>query len=428
MILMLEYFYCILYILGLTYFAHKVLNIDFKENLSYKIVIILLYAVISYFITNVNAIDNDDFIIRNIISAMADFIFIICLLKKGKITWITISFTYFCTFGISSIIMSNMTVVAFNLQHIYFYNDILVRLIITLFINFFNMAIIHQIIKLVKIKKNDIMPNHYYILIFIVYAVYTFLILMLNEELSNSPYNNIFFIICLLIIVLFFIMNIMIAYSIELYNQNQLLKIIDLSNRITAQYVDAFNAQFQEMRKLRHDFRNHIDILNELSKKNVNIQNEYLMNISDKLNSYCGKDIDSNNLYVNACLNMKMIDYPEIIFDITTVLDEDIGIDNDDFCTLFFNLLDNAIESTMLTNERTIVIKILKKEGNLIINMKNPQLHSSNFITSKGKNHGLGMKIINGIINKYNGSIDYMNNEDHMNVYIFIEIASKNNR
>jgi|GEM_PF-499534 len=428
MILMLEYFYCLLYILGLTYFAHKVLNIDFKENISYKILIILLYGVISYYITNVNAIHNDDFIIRNIISAMADFLFILCLLKKGKITWITISFTYFCTFIVSSIIISNLVVLSFNLQHIHLYSDIQLRFIIILLINFFNMAIIHQIIKLVRIKQNDIMPNYYYVLIVIVYAIFTYLVLMLLEELSKSDYNNIFFIICLLIIILFFIMNILIVYSIELYNQNQLLKIIDLSNRITAQYVDAFNAQFQEMRKLRHDFRNHIDILNELSKNNANIQNEYLINVSDKLNSYCGKDIDSNNLYVNACLNMKKIDYPEIIFDITTVLNENIGIDNDDFCTLFFNLLDNAIESTMKTNERTIVIKILKKEENLIINMRNPQLHSSNFITSKGKNHGLGMKIIKGIINKYNGSINYINNEDHMNAYINIELPSTNDR
>ena len=428
MILILEYFYCILYILGLTYFAHKVLNIDFKENISYKILIILLYAVINYYITNVNAIHNDDFIIRNIISAIADFLFILCLLKKGKITWITISFTYFCTFIVSSISVSNLVVASFNIQHINFYINIQERFIIILLINFFNMAIIHQIIKLVRIKQNDIMPNYYYVLIVIVYAIFAYLVLMLLEELSKSDYNGIFFIICLLIIILFFIMNIMIVYSIELYNQNQLLKIIDLSNRITAQYVDAFNAQFQEMRKLRHDFRNHIDILNELSKNNANIQNEYLINVSDKLNSYCGKDIDSNNLYVNACLNMKNIDYPEIIFDITTVLNENIGIDNDDFCTLFFNLLDNAIESTMQTNERTIVIKILKKEENLIINMKNPQLHSSNFITSKGKNHGLGMKIIKGIINKYNGSINYINNEDHMNVYINIELPSTNDR
>ena len=79
------------------------------------------------------------------------------------------------------------------------------------------------------------------------------------------------------------------------------------------------------------------------------------------------------------------------------------------------NLLDNAIESCQKLNENKFIriyVAIIKKQ--LYISIQNSakeelDFNDRNYITNKRGNHGLGMKRVNILVNKYNGFLNLQN-------------------
>lgn len=87
-----------------------------------------------------------------------------------------------------------------------------------------------------------------------------------------------------------------------------------------------------------------------------------------------------------------------------------------EICSLFGNLIDNAIEASkkLKTEEKKIYITIEKKKQMIYIEVKNsikeePIKRNNKFITSKeDKNlHGYGLKSVQRIVEKYDGIIKY---------------------
>lgn len=88
-----------------------------------------------------------------------------------------------------------------------------------------------------------------------------------------------------------------------------------------------------------------------------------------------------------------------------------------DLCSLFTNIIDNAIEETINhpIQERIIRVNIRYQSPYLVATITNPTTHDSeelpSILSSTHKSqkelHGFGTKIINEITNKYNGTINY---------------------
>ena len=105
-----------------------------------------------------------------------------------------------------------------------------------------------------------------------------------------------------------------------------------------------------------------------------------------------------------------------------------------DICSLFGNILENAIESvSKLTNEsdRIISIKVQEKASMLIITCDNYYNGTLNFadglpISSKEDNdyHGFGLKSIKRIAKKYGGTLTI--NTDEM-FHLIVVIPVQNN-
>lgn len=101
-------------------------------------------------------------------------------------------------------------------------------------------------------------------------------------------------------------------------------------------------------------------------------------------------------------------------------------MDDVDLCILLGNLLDNCIEAVEKVNNRFIELIIDKNNDVVFINLRNTfdlnslKYENGEYISSKtdGKNHGIGMKNIENIINKYNGNIVIDINE-YFNTYIY---------
>ena len=161
-----------------------------------------------------------------------------------------------------------------------------------------------------------------------------------------------------------------------------------------------------EYRKLRHDFYNHIKVIDELNDP-VKLK-EYTNSIKSKFDelehaTYC------DNLTLDALLTFKYREACEeqiknIRFTVCKL--ENKLISDFDLCTVVANLIDNAIEAASQTEEKYVDLMIEEKSGRLVITVKNSSLPVDDDLhTTKedAENHGLGIKNVKAIADKYDG-------------------------
>ena len=107
--------------------------------------------------------------------------------------------------------------------------------------------------------------------------------------------------------------------------------------------------------------------------------------------------------------------------------------DNEQISRVFFNLIKNSIESIQEKVEKTglfdkkIIIEIRRMEYYIEINIFDNGIGFSTgnkkeiikpYYTTKKKGSGLGLSIVNKIINDHNGTIEFNSNSSGTNVII----------
>ena len=85
-----------------------------------------------------------------------------------------------------------------------------------------------------------------------------------------------------------------------------------------------------------------------------------------------------------------------------------------ELCTLFSNLLSNAVEAVeKVIGEKKINVNIAVYQGKLVLNIGNScnavQASTSRPLTNKkdSVNHGLGLKNVEEVVHKHNGLLEY---------------------
>lgn len=171
----------------------------------------------------------------------------------------------------------------------------------------------------------------------------------------------------------------------------------------------------QKIKKMHHDIKNHILYL-RFCFENVELENgiEYANGLLDKLASY-NISLHTGSGMLDCLISeiQQKCSINNIIFKIDINLHEKCFMSDFDVCTLFGNILNNAYEATMRLEEhenKKIVFKMSTIDSFIVIKVTNHTLVNKDmksylFLTSKSdaENHGLGMKNIDDIINKYNG-------------------------
>lgn len=179
---------------------------------------------------------------------------------------------------------------------------------------------------------------------------------------------------------------------------------------------DEIRKLHENARRLKHDMKNHIMVI--AAYLNANEQEkakEYLSKIMDKLNlaySY----IETGNSIMNYILNTKLENAQKKDILVKAEI-ENLSfqrMESVDFSALLSNLLDNAIEACQQCSLKEINVAILHKRGYDTILIKNRINHSvlndnSMLRSTKSdvESHGLGIIQIRGIVEKYDGLIDF---------------------
>lgn len=180
---------------------------------------------------------------------------------------------------------------------------------------------------------------------------------------------------------------------------------------------------YQDMRKWRHNYRNHIQILKAYSENDdIESIKKYLKELEDDLHSIAPV-IRTGNRMTDAIVNSKVSIAKGK--DINVVIDVNISkiveISEVDLATIIGNLFDNAIEASMELpkDERNIRLFMEMKSKKLYISftnftkLKKQKKIGNLFASTKGINRGLGLISVDNIIEKYNGYIS-RNSEDNV--------------
>lgn len=188
-------------------------------------------------------------------------------------------------------------------------------------------------------------------------------------------------------------------------------------NLMQHQYEEIKNI-YLNMRGWRHDYHNHLQAIKaHLALNQLEQVQSYLLNLEkdlDRIDTY----VKSGNLMIDAILNSKvsLAEKHDIKVTCKASVPEEIIITEIDLCVILGNLLDNAIEScSKLQNEQCFIriyITILKKQ--LYISIQNSakedlNFEEKNYISTKRGNHGLGMKRVKAVVDKYNGFLNLQN-------------------
>lgn len=250
-------------------------------------------------------------------------------------------------------------------------------------------------------------------------SVLTFIFIITSLQTTNIVRDSrirTFTLISTLCFILSCIIMFQIIYTISKNNcieqENTLLK---MEKEYQYQKYEDIIRQSEQMKKLRHDYKNNFLVLRSLidggkNKKAIELINKEI----DQINA-SRSHIRTNNDVVNAIINTKISSANDNGIKVSCVSISDFdGIDDFDLCNLIGNMFDNAITAVENCREKIIDIQISKRSNCYIFKMSNtvsdPVLDENPhlFTTKDDKTfHGYGMKIIKDITDSYSGDLDY---------------------
>ncbi|MGX8833285.1 sensor histidine kinase [Amedibacillus sp. YH-ame6] len=182
------------------------------------------------------------------------------------------------------------------------------------------------------------------------------------------------------------------------------------------EYFDRTVEEYKKLRLFKHDISGHIHMVDSL------LEQEQYTEAKEYVNQLKGRTHPNvlsqcSDVYIASTLNqfLNQLSENQIEFDLVYDLLKPLKMDRVDICSLFYNLMKNAIEASMKCESRKISLQIDRVGYHVHIHLEN-SVHSGftmdeldvGTTTKDNKhNHGFGLENIHHIIEKHNGDIRY---------------------
>ncbi len=208
------------------------------------------------------------------------------------------------------------------------------------------------------------------------------------------------------------------------YQADQQIKSLEFMNYIQNQEYSHLVESTENIQKLKHDYNNFLSsALNLIEQddksanvKGINLIQQLLNRISKSHKIYC------QNQIVNAVLNEKanVCDGYEIQLKCNVNVPNEIKVNTIHLCSIFSNLLDNAIQAVLdLPNEKRIIeITALIENNFLIIKTNNEYIKKD----TEDRPH-LGLSILNKIAHVYDGELTVMEQGNEFNLMMCLNLT-----
>lgn len=177
----------------------------------------------------------------------------------------------------------------------------------------------------------------------------------------------------------------------------------------------------EELREFKHDLKNYLLPLQEAMET---MPQSEMAKVWEKINQKIeGVQtlIQTGNSYVDSMINTKITLARSEKVDVKcTILSKMEGIDDLEFCSVFGNLMDNAIEAERkVTEKKEIIIFVEGKMGYLRLEIQNKieksvlnENSSLNTTKKDTSSHGIGHKSVKRTMQKVGGALKYYETGD----------------
>lgn len=264
--------------------------------------------------------------------------------------------------------------------------------------------------------------NYYWLVPLVFYIIWQYQVNGGTEtglENIQNPSNVIFL----------FIINFgsLLIYYIMLMMDGQLARNLQLKEQkhyhdLEIVAYQALQERIEETRRMRHDLRHHIHMVNYyLKEKEYDKLREYINAYSDSIPDgehihFCENRIINNILFYFA----SQAKAHEIDFSVRLIIPDNLQVSDSDISVLLGNLIENALDACMeqKQSERRIVIKGKGDAHSLIFTIDNTfeneikKNSKGELVTTKPTGNGIGVHSAKKIVERYNGFFSADTKED----------------
>ena len=245
---------------------------------------------------------------------------------------------------------------------------------------------------------------------------------------KNSPDNMVFEMetLCLLFInmVVFYLYNeILKAYT---YKIDKL--VLEQKISMYANQLDTIMKTENKIRGLQHDMKHHIIQLELMAKQNGQSDiEEYLQNMADFM-SNPEEVVHTGNLDIDSVLNYMISKAEQVLKEVNVKVNIPSDIASHfNINVIIGNLLENAIEAAVNTENKILDIDIHYKQGVLYLDISNSYsnkvtVKEHRFLTSKEDDHkhGIGLDNVKKMVEEHNGVLQFCYDENMFRVKIMM--------
>lgn len=312
--------------------------------------------------------------------------------------------------------------------------NVLVQSIIVLILIFLITFIIH----LKKITQNPISLFYigfFSIVIMIDVTVVIVIGYVLFLQISDINLKPAFVIYLLLIlgILIQIILLIHMIKSRDLHKENERLARQYLENQ--TRYYEYLVQREEDTRKFRHDIRNHISMLNMLFQENkVDECKDYLQDLTAHYENIHNA-ISVNNCIADAILNKYYYEAQNYGIELTVTghFPSECNLPAYDICTIFSNLLENALKAVIDCSGKNISVGCRYTDIEILLSIEN----DSDYVeldadgmprTSKNdvSQHGFGLKNVHQCVRQNNGHMSIQTNDKRFKVILSLSRGNDN--
>jgi sensor histidine kinase YesM len=276
-----------------------------------------------------------------------------------------------------------------------------------IFIGWFKYIIIYYIGKFRKYKYSFKRNKWHIQLAFILLLCITLLYVYINEQLGQEHLNYLFsyFLVGVIIVinifqyVIFDKVEVLFEEKLEYNNLMQYFKYRET-------YYNQLELHQEEIRMIRHNLKNQlIAIKGNVEGKEVNNELKSIIDEIARQENICY----TRNVGLNTILNIKHKEMVEKNIDsnFEIKIPEKINLSGRDIGNLIGNILDNAIEACEKCEKNKFINLILYYYNHTVVISCVNKVEEENKELKTHKNnpqeHGLGLKSIEKIVQKYNG-------------------------
>ncbi|WP_371025237.1 ATP-binding protein [Paraclostridium ghonii] len=442
---------------------NKVLNefVDLKNNRKNKIISLIIFTLLIFIceIVTMNIIIKSNwtieeaslymFIVRSfkgVISVILIFAFIKVNYEIGIAKNLIISISYIFMLGLLNegayAFLSLLCNKLIEIRYYWYYSlryDKLIFLEINILINLLLIYIV-TIINVLRLKVNLNNKQYKYIFFSIILNLLSAILIFgtiykTTQTVTNLALDVVIVLISSSILILNILFMWLITRVIKDSNLRAENKCIKENIQLQHQYYLNIQESQLKVKKLYHDMKNHMICIENLYGKN-----EYIENINNQLKE-CNSIFNTNNMILDIILNDKQRISKSKGIDLLANINfrECDFIDGADVCSIFSNMIDNAIEACEKIEDKNI-LKRINIKGTIvrslyIIKCENPKnniikLKNGLILTNKKDKflHGIGISSMKNSIEKYNGNLEIndLNNRFLINICIPLKIENTN--